>query len=96
MGVKNQIDFCFPISINFQLKNAFCAVEKQNFHFLFPRMSALRALVEELEKEELPGNIDPEKDDSETAAVTENNDRRHYEEVSKSKLKVKNNDLLQK
>jgi len=50
-------------------------------------MSALRALVEELEKEELPGNIDPEKDDSETAAVTENNDRRHYEEVSKSKLK---------
>ena len=59
-------------------------------------MSALRALVEELEKEELPGNIDPEKDDSETAAVTENNDRQHYEEVSKSKLKVKNNDLLQK
>ena len=33
MGVKNQIDFCFPISINFQWKNAFCAVEKQNFHF---------------------------------------------------------------
>lgn len=59
-------------------------------------MSALRALVEELEKEELPGNIDPEKDDSETAAITENNDRRHYEEVAKSKLKVKNNNLLQK
>ena len=55
-------------------------------------MSDLRALVDELEKEELPGNIDPERDESETVAVTDDNDRRHYETVSKSRLKVKINE----
>ena len=50
-------------------------------------MSQLKEYLSQLEKEELPGHIDPEKDESDTAAQVTDNDTEHYVTVTQSKLK---------
>lgn len=50
-------------------------------------MSALQDYLKKIESEVLPGNIDTEKDESETAAVVTENEKSHYVSVGRSKLR---------
>ena len=50
-------------------------------------MSALQDYLKKIESEVLPGNIDTEKDESETAAIVTENEKSHYVSVGRSKLR---------
>lgn len=50
-------------------------------------MSALQDFLKKVESEQLPGNTDTEKDESETVAVVTENEKSHYVSVGRSKLR---------
>ena len=50
-------------------------------------MSGLQDFLKKFESEQLPGNTDTEKDDSETAAIITENEKSHYVSVGRSKLR---------